>query len=104
MEFCSKCGSVVLVQDGKGSCAKCGYKVKGSVKIQASEKVEKGGKIAVVNEKDLNTYPIVDMKCTNKDCKNMKAYFWTLQTRASDESETKFYRCTKCEHTWRDYK
>ncbi|PIO07920.1 transcription factor S, partial [Candidatus Pacearchaeota archaeon CG10_big_fil_rev_8_21_14_0_10_35_219] len=32
------------------------------------------------------------------------AYFWTMQTRAADESETKFYRCTKCDHTWREYR
>ncbi|PJB94591.1 transcription factor S, partial [Candidatus Pacearchaeota archaeon CG_4_9_14_0_8_um_filter_35_24] len=25
-------------------------------------------------------------------------------TRAADESETKFYRCTKCDHTWREYR
>ncbi|PJB93879.1 transcription factor S, partial [Candidatus Pacearchaeota archaeon CG_4_9_14_0_8_um_filter_35_24] len=22
----------------------------------------------------------------------------------ADESETKFYRCTKCDHTWREYR
>jgi transcription factor S len=101
MEFCPKCGSIILVQDKKAVCAKCSYKPKGKVKIQASEKIVKHGKVAVIKEKELNTYPIIEMKCDK--CKNKKAYFWTLQTRASDESETKFYKCTKCEHTWRDY-
>ncbi|MBI2108536.1 transcription factor S, partial [Candidatus Woesearchaeota archaeon] len=31
------------------------------------------------------------------------AYFWLVQTRAGDEPETKFLRCEKCSHTWRDY-
>jgi DNA-directed RNA polymerase subunit M len=101
MEFCPKCGSVILVGDKKAVCAKCGYKPKGLVKIQSSEKVDKQSKIAVINEKELNTNPVVEIKCSH--CKNNEAYFWTLQTRASDEAETKFYKCTKCEHTWRIY-
>lgn len=102
MEFCPKCGSVILVQDKKAACAKCGYKPKGQVKIQASEKLGKRVSVAVVKEKDVTTYPIVSMKCPK--CKHNEAYFWTLQTRSSDESETKFYKCTKCEHTWRVYR
>ncbi len=102
MEFCPKCGSVILVVDKKATCAKCGYKPKGLVKIQASEKMEKGSGVAIINEKELTTYPKVQIKCPN--CKHNEAFFWTLQTRSSDESETKFYRCTKCEHTWRVYR
>jgi len=26
-----------------------------------------------------------------------------IQTRAADEPPTRFYRCTKCGHTWREY-
>jgi DNA-directed RNA polymerase subunit M len=46
--------------------------------------------------------PIVDAECPK--CGNGKARFWMIQTRASDEPETKFMRCTKCNYTWRDYK
>jgi DNA-directed RNA polymerase subunit M len=31
------------------------------------------------------------------------AYFWTQQTRGADEPETRFFKCTKCSHTWREY-
>ncbi|MCH7568691.1 MAG: transcription factor S [Nanoarchaeota archaeon] len=102
MEFCHKCGSIILVNDNKAVCAKCGYRPKGKIKIQVSEKMAKPEGVAVIREKELATYPVVEMKCP--ECKYKEAYFWTLQTRSSDESETKFYRCTKCEHTWRDYK
>ena len=102
MEFCPKCGSVILVQDKKAACAKCNYKPKGNVKIQASEKLNAKEGVVVINEKQLNTYPKVQIKCPA--CKNGEAFFWTLQTRASDESETKFYKCVKCEHTWRVYR
>lgn len=102
MEFCPKCGSVILVVDKKANCAKCSYKPKGNVKISSSQKMAKNAGVVVIKEKELNTYPVVDMKCP--ECKNKDAYFWTLQTRSSDESETKFYKCTKCEHTWRVYR
>jgi len=102
MEFCPKCGSVILVENKKAGCSKCRYKPKGKVKIQASETLEKNEGVAVIKEKELTTHPITQVKCSK--CKNKEAYFWTLQTRSSDESETKFYKCTKCEHTWREYR
>lgn len=86
----------------KASCAKCGYKPKGHIKIQSSKDIERSGGIHVIDEKKLNTYPVVKNKCPK--CKTPDAYFWTMQTRAADESETKFYRCIKCEHTWREYR
>jgi len=104
MEFCSKCGAVIVVKEnGKAACAGCGYRPKKKPKIQSSEKIEKIEGIVVINEKDEeSSYPIVDIKCPK--CKHKQAYFWTRQTRAGDESETKFYKCTKCKHTWRVYR
>ena len=29
--------------------------------------------------------------------------WWMLQTRSADEPTTQFFRCTKCQHTWRNY-
>lgn len=67
-----------------------------------AEKVAKTESVAVINEEAGETYPIVDIRCPR--CKNKKSYFWTQQTRSADESETKFYKCTKCKHTWRVYR
>jgi len=75
---------------------------KGSKKFIVSEKVEKAGRVAVVKSSEDDVHPIIDIKCPK--CKHKKAYFWTMQTRASDESETKFYKCTKCKYTWRVYR
>ena len=36
-------------------------------------------------------------------CGNKAAYYWTQQTRGADEPETRFFKCTKCEYTWREY-
>lgn len=102
MEFCNKCKSIIIVKEGKPMCAGCGAKASKKPKIEAAEKIASTEQIAVVNEKENSTYPIVDNPCPK--CKNKKSYFWTTQTRAADESETKFYKCTKCSHTWRKYR
>ncbi len=102
MEFCEKCGGLIILKEGVAACASCGFKPKKKIKIQSSEKIESKDIVTVVNEKESNTYPVVEIKCLK--CKSNKAYFWTQQTRSSDESETKFYKCVKCEHTWRVYR
>ena len=101
MEFCEKCGGMIIQKDGKVACASCGHKSKKMPKLKTSEKMDEMKKIAVVKKED-NVYPIVEIKCPN--CKHNKAYFWTQQTRSSDESETKFYKCAKCKHSWRVYR
>jgi len=102
MEFCEKCGGVISITDGKAVCAGCGHKLKKKPKIEASEKLGTKGGIAVIKEEAGITYPEVEMVCPT--CKNKTAYFWTMQTRASDEAETKFYKCTKCKFIWRKYR
>ncbi len=102
MEFCEKCGSVITITDNRVACANCDHRPKKKPKIEASEKIEKHETVAVINEEEDNTYPVVQIDCPS--CKNNKAYFWTIQTRAADESETKFYKCLKCKHTWRKYR
>jgi len=92
----------VVVKEDKAACASCGFKSKKKPSIKSSEKLERKDEIAIVKSKDEEVHPVVDMKC--KKCGNKKCYFWTMQTRASDESETKFYKCAKCSHTWRVYR
>ncbi len=101
MEFCPKCGAVLIQKRKNYGCARCDYSTKEKLKIKTSEKIEEKNKVAVV-KKEMNTLPIVVEKC--KKCGNDKAYFWTSQTRAGDEAETKFFKCTKCDHTWREYR
>ncbi len=101
MEFCPKCGAVLIQKRKNYGCARCDYSTKEKLKIKTSEKIEEKNKVAVI-KKEMNTLPIVVEKC--KNCGNDKAYFWTIQTRAGDEAETKFFKCTKCNHTWREYR
>jgi len=102
MEFCEKCGGMIVMQNEKAVCASCGHKLKKMPKIESSEKIDKKEVVAVIKEGADNTYPVIEMECPK--CEHKKAYFWTNQTRAGDESETKFYKCLKCNHSWRKYR
>ena len=63
------------------------------------EKVEHKQEIEVVSEDD-TALPITEAECSK--CGHNEAYWWSKQMRSSDEPETKFLKCTKCKHTWRE--
>ncbi|MDD5417744.1 MAG: transcription factor S [Candidatus Nanoarchaeia archaeon] len=108
MEFCCKCGALMMPKKEKGenilSCTGCGHNecLKGEIEIKQKKKETKEVKFTVEDDESKKaSMPVVKEQCSK--CKNKEAYFWTVQTRAADEPPTKFYRCTKCGHTWRDY-
>ncbi len=101
MEFCPKCGSVLMLKVKNSSCPRCGYTKKGKLEMSTKEKINEKKEIPVIKKDMGSTAPVVNEKCS--ECGHEKAYFWTVQTRASDESETKFYKCVKCGRTKRDY-
>jgi DNA-directed RNA polymerase subunit M len=102
MEFCPKCGAVLIQKMKNFGCARCSYSTKEKIKLKSSEKLAEIKEVAVVSNKETQTLPVVVEIC--KKCGNKHCYFWTVQTRAGDESETKFFKCVKCEHTWREYR
>ncbi|HOI18484.1 MAG TPA: transcription factor S [Candidatus Woesearchaeota archaeon] len=103
--FCSKCGSLLFPKktDKKSFmyCASCGYASKESKTVLTEKSEEQKEVVVIDNASEGENLPKMEVECPK--CGNSYAYFWTMQTRASDEPETKFYKCTKCEHTWRDY-
>ncbi len=101
MEFCKKCGAILVKKKTRFVCPSCGYSTKEKLKIISSEKIGEKSKIGVVREKDTSVWPVISADCPN--CGNQEAYFWSAQMRSGDESETRFFRCTKCKHTWREY-
>ncbi len=114
MEFCPKCGMRLTPtrkkRGKKGtfilSCPKCSYKKPAAGPIAAVSKTIKHTpqeRIAVIGreEQKLRTLPTVKIECPK--CGNNLAYAWQVQTRGSDESSTQFFRCTKCNNTFREY-
>ncbi len=104
MKFCPKCGSMILPKRKDGNIViecSCGYNETGVKDIKITSATNNAKIETVTNKVEENTLPICDMKC--ESCANPKSYFWEIQTRASDEPPTRFYKCTKCSHTWREY-
>jgi len=102
MEFCPKCGSVLVEKRKNFGCLKCSYVAKGKIKIESTEEMNELKKVPIVKEKETNVMPIVSAVCSK--CGNKEAFFWTSQTRSGDEAETRFFKCTKCKHLWREYR
>jgi len=98
MEFCPKCSAILMSK----KCDRCGYESDSDVKLETSQSLEVANEVAVVKEGENEVNPKVEIECPK--CKHNEAFFWTKQTRSSDEAETKFYKCTKCKYTWREYR
>ena len=99
--FCPKCKSIMFPKDGILICRNCG-----------EEKAPEGGTITQEIKKsdkaeftegmeDVSTLSKTRTECPK--CQNKEAYWYMRQTRAADEPTTRFYICTKCKHTWREY-
>jgi DNA-directed RNA polymerase subunit M len=104
MIFCPKCGSILKPKTEKGKrilfCS-CGYNMKDAQPTKIKEKVAKEEKEIQVVPEDEKILSKTEAECPK--CHNKEAYYWLVQTRAGDEPETKFLKCVKCKHTWRDY-
>lgn len=101
--FCPKCGSILRPRDKGGKkvlfCG-CGFTKNPEEENAAiTEKVSSAKKIEVVEQ--IEVHPKIKITC--EKCGNNAAYYWTQQTRGADEPETRFFKCTKCSHTWREY-
>ncbi len=111
MQFCPKCGTRLrftkLRNDGGAAaalvCEKCGFQLEAKGTISKPEETNSQLQIRVIGDeqKDLKAMPTATADCPK--CGNDEAFWWLLQTRGGDEPTTQFYRCTKCEHTWRSY-
>ena len=106
MEFCKECGTLMRPVKNDNSitmkCPSCKNEINTNTDQKISSKIKHTplDEIPVFDEKN-STLPITEIPC--KKCENKKVYWWTRQTRSSDEPETRFYKCTKCGYTWREY-
>lgn len=103
--FCPKCGSILMPKKESNKrmlVCSCGYKTTNTETATLKETItKKEERIEVVDKGKLQTLPKTKAKCPK--CGHDEAYYWLVQTRAGDEPETKFLKCVKCDHTWRDY-
>lgn len=101
MEFCEDCGSMMQAEDDIWVCTSCGREQPKdpeadyvlSEEQEVSEVIETG----TGGETGL---PTTEVQCP--ECDNDQAHWYMQQIRAADESETRFFVCTECEHRWRE--
>jgi DNA-directed RNA polymerase subunit M len=105
MKFCPKCDIRLKKSSSNSalSCPKCDYsEAQGSEIQNNTSEEEPNSDFLVLDENEgKDIMPTIEIEC--EKCGNNKAVWWMLQTRSADEPTTQFYRCTKCEHTWRNY-
>ena len=107
MDFCPNCGTRLTFKPKKGrkdrlSCLRCGYEKPTTPRVPKILEHSPQRQIAVIGktEQKLRTLPTIRTECPR--CGNNLAYAWQVQTRGSDESSTQFFRCTKCNYTFRE--
>ncbi len=103
MQFCDECGSMMTPEDGVWVCGSCGFETDrddvaeaGMVTTQDQEETE----IVDVTDAEGEGRPTTEAVCPN--CEHDRAYWYMQQIRAADESETRFFVCTACDHKWRE--
>ncbi|WP_290810398.1 transcription factor S [Halovivax sp.] len=100
MEFCDECGSMMKTEDGLWVCGSCDFtKPKGDAAAYTVTDDQEASEIIESSGQD-SSLPETDAHCP--ECDNDRAYWYLQQTRSADESETRFFICTDCEHKWRE--
>ncbi len=85
-------------------CSSCGYKETTSIEVKEEIKRKPKPVTATAEKAEeaaIESMPTVDAVCPK--CGHDKAFWFTRQTRASDEPETQFFICKQCSHRWRKY-
>jgi len=114
MRFCPKDGTRLKPKQEEKKqpklvCEKCGYSTAMQVALKAESKKASKVKpkatasIKILGEEaeEIRPLPTTSIECPK--CGHDTAVWWMLQTRGGDEPTTQFYRCVKCNHTWRHY-
>ncbi len=113
MDFCPQCGKLLHTDKNKQGntifiCIKCGYKreLVNDAEASLTETISHDSvgdimEVVEVSQAD-STKPTKSLYCP-KCQKNQQVSFWMVQTRSADESPTRFFKCTVCGETWREY-
>jgi len=105
MEFCDECGSMMKTEGDRWICGSCGNEqVRDSARERelavTTEGQEESEVIDTSEVEAEDMGPTTEARCP--ECGNDRAFWEMKQIRAADESETRFFTCTECEHKWRE--
>jgi DNA-directed RNA polymerase subunit M len=103
MEFCDECGSMMKADGDVWRCPE-GHEKARNPETEATMTTTQGQQeteivdLSDVDPADMN--PTTEVICPN--CGHDRAHYTMKQIRSADESETRFFVCTECEHRWRE--
>ena len=97
--FCPKCKSMMMPIKNIYRCRRCGFE-KEIKEASISTTKMKERDVTILEQREMGL-PTIKAKCVQ--CNNDIAFWWMRQLRSADESEVRFFRCTKCGNTWREY-
>lgn len=101
MEFCDECGSMMKAEDDRWVCGSCDHtQPRGDSAEYVVTEGQEESEIVDVSDAEDTGLPSTTAQCPN--CDNDEAYWYMQQIRSADESETRFFVCTNCEHKWRE--
>ena len=103
MEFCPECGAMMLPNKGVLKCNSCGYSDESTdnTDYKIAKEVKSSDETVKIIGEDIDIRPTTTEVCP--ECGNDKAYYEIKQTRSADEAPTRFFTCTECKHSWREY-
>ncbi|HXW03424.1 MAG TPA: transcription factor S [Nitrosarchaeum sp.] len=101
MKFCPTCEVRLKKSESGLKCPKCNYSEGDTSSTKKIEEKEVSEFNVLEESEGKETLPSIKIDC--EKCGNNEAVWWMLQTRSADEPTTQFYRCTKCNYTWRNY-
>jgi DNA-directed RNA polymerase subunit M len=103
MEFCDECGSMMKTDGDEWVCGNCGFVKPRDGAAEATMTTTQGqeeSEVIDVSDAENRGLPTTEAHCS--ECGNDEAYWYMQQIRSADESETRFFVCTNCEHRWRE--
>jgi len=85
-------------------CGSCGHETPRDSAQEAAMTTTQGqtddGPVDMSDVDDAEIGPTTAVRCP--ECGNDRARYEMKQIRAADESETRFFTCTECDHKWRE--
>jgi DNA-directed RNA polymerase subunit M len=102
MEFCDDCGSMMQTEDGTWVCTQCGFEKPRDADTEAKMVTTQAQEESEIIESGGGTSGLPTTTANCPECGNDEAYWYMQQIRSADESETRFFVCTECEHKWRE--
>ncbi|MCT9095895.1 transcription factor S [Haloarchaeobius sp. HME9146] len=103
MEFCDECGSMMKTEGDYWVCGNCDFEKARDAVSEASMVTTEAQEVSeVVDVSDAEDKGLAKTNAICPKCENDQAYWYMQQIRSADESETRFFICTECEHKWRE--